>query len=207
MNKLPSFVKNIGRLAAPRNLVLSQAIGLCPLLAASVTLKNGVVLTCAMALTLLVTALFAGVLGNKMAAWLRPPFYVLLGGLCTTLTLFVLDEWISTELYASLYLFLPLIAVNSLLLCLPSGESAERLSQTVSEAIGAAIGYGFAVCALSALREVLTLNTLWDVPVQVSVKLPALAWPFAALLLLAPASALLQMLRRRFARKEVSDSD
>ena len=202
-----SFWKTIGRLAAPRNLALSQAIGLCPLLAAGTTLKNGVTLAAAMALALLLTALFAGLLGRRMATWLRPPMYVIMGGLSVLATMYCLDEWISTELYASLYLFLPLIAVNTLLLCFPAGESAERLSRTLAEAVGAALGYGFVVCALSALRELMAYNTVWGVPVELSFKLPAVAWPFAALLLLSMMAALLQTLRRRFDEKEVSSDD
>ena len=55
-----------------KNVVLVQAAGLCPILAAGVSLQNGVVLTVCTMLILVFCGLFMSLIGNKLAAWFRP---------------------------------------------------------------------------------------------------------------------------------------
>ena len=56
-----------------KNIVLVQALGLCPIIAAGTTLQYGVVLAICTAAVLLPTSLRMSLIGEKIPAWLRPP--------------------------------------------------------------------------------------------------------------------------------------
>lgn len=96
------------------NIVLIQAIGICPIIAVGTTLKYGVALTLCTAAVLLPTSLFMSLYGDKLPAAARPPVYTLGASALLVGVAFLVERFISTELYASLYLFLPLMAVNTI---------------------------------------------------------------------------------------------
>ena len=103
------FVEN----AVSNNIVLFQALGLCPVIAAGVTLQSGVALTVCSAAVLLPLSFVIALVGNHLPKWLRPALYVVLASLLLVGMAFLLGQYISPELYARLYLFIPLMAVNS----------------------------------------------------------------------------------------------
>ena len=196
------FVEN----AVTNNIVLFQGMGLCPVIAAGVTLKNGVVLTACTAAVLLPLSVLFSIWGNRLSKWLRPAVYVLLASLLLVGAAYLLETRISPELYAKLYLFIPLMGVN--LLYTRSMDFVVRapLAETTMDALGSAVGFGAVICLISALREMAISNTLWDRPLHFTVDLPEAASPFAAFILLGFMSALLQWGRQRvsayFRRKE-----
>lgn len=52
--------------------------------------------------------------GEKIPSWLRPPVYTVGASLLLLLAAFILDSFISTDIYAKLYLYLPLMEVNTI---------------------------------------------------------------------------------------------
>ena len=187
------FVEN----AITDNFVLIQALGLCPILAAGVTLKQGVALTVCAAVVMLPLSFVMGMLGNRLAKWLRPALYALLASLLMVGASYVMETYISPELYARLYLFIPLMAVNMLYTRSAGLTSVIRPVATIVDALGSTVGFGIVICALSALREMAISDTLWDIPLGYTVALPEAAAPFAAFILLGFMSATLQWCRSR----------
>lgn len=187
------FVEN----AVTNNVVLAQALGLFPIIAAGVTLKNGVALTLCTAVVMLPLSLLISFVGKFLPRWLRPVLYVLLASLLLVGVSFLLEAYISPELYARLYLFIPLIAVN-MLYSRSLGAAAEvRPAETVVDALGSTVGFGVVICLISALREMAISGTLWDKPLGFALHLPEAAAPFTAFILLGFLSALLQWVRHR----------
>ena len=83
------------------NIVLIQAIGICPIIAVGTNLKYGVALTLCTAAVLLPTSLFMSLYGDKLPAAARPPVYTLGASALLVGVAFLVDRFISTELYAS----------------------------------------------------------------------------------------------------------
>lgn len=192
--------------AVTQNIVLVQAIGLCPIIAAGVTLQNGVALTACTAVVLLPLSLIMPFIGNRLPKWLRPVVYVLLAALLLVGVAYLLETYISPELYAQLYVFIPLIAVNMLHAHNSSMAQTMHPLETLFESLGSIVGFGVVICALSAVREIAINGTLWGKPVGTGYVLPEVASPFTAFLLLGFMSALLQWVRHRvsayFRKKE-----
>lgn len=190
-----SFVET----AVTKNLVLTQAIGMCPIIAAGVTLQNGVTLTFFTAAVLIPLSLLMPLIGNRLPRWLRPVLYVLLAALALVGASYLLETFISPELYAQLYVFIPLIAVNMLRAHSSTMAHTMHPLETALEALGSTIGFGAVICVISAIREVTISATLWGVPVGSGFTLPEAAAPFAAFIMLGFMSALLQWTRHRIA--------
>ncbi|MBQ1951023.1 MAG: hypothetical protein II363_05480 [Clostridia bacterium] len=186
------FVDN----AVTNNIVLIQALGLCPIIAAGTTLKNGVALTVCAAVILLPLSFIVSLLGERLPKWLRPAVYVVIGSLLMVGAAYVMETSISPELYAKLYLFIPLMAVNMLYTRSGGMTTVIYPLATIADALGSTVGFGIVICLISALREITISSTLWDVPLGYTVSLPEVAAPFAAFILLGFLSALLQWSRQ-----------
>lgn len=194
-----------------RNIVLVKMIGLCPLLVVAVNLKYGVTLTVCAGVALIPAALLMSLVGNKLKPAMRAPLYTLLASLLLVGAAYVVDTYISPELYAALYLYLPLMAVNTLVTYRAGGFAVTSGSASaLADAFGSTMGFGLVICLVSAVRELLAFGTLWDVPLLAEPVLPAAASPFAAFMIVALLAALLQFVRallRRFVEGEVTGAD
>ena len=188
------------------NIVLIQALGLCPIIGAATTLQNGVILSVCTAAVLLPLSLIMALISPWLPKWLRPAIYVLLASLSLVGASFVISNHVSGELYANLHHFIPLIAVNMLYARTVGFSSIAHPVSTVVDAFGSTLGFGIVICGISALREVLAYGTLWDRPVDISWSLPHADTPFVAFILLGMMAAALQWSRQRisafFHRKE-----
>lgn len=183
--------------AVTHNVVLAQAMGLCPIIAAGISLKNGVALTVCTAVVMLPLSLIISLVGSRLPKWLRPVLYVLLASLLLVATAFTMEKFISPELYARLYIFIPLIAVNMLHFRSIGSAATVKPIETVIDALGSTIGFGTIICLISALREIAISGTIWDQPLGMTVHLPEAAAPFTAFILLGFMSALLQWTQHR----------
>lgn len=181
--------------------MLVQAIGLCPIIAAGTTLQYGVVLAICTAAVLLPTSLLMSVVGEKIPAWLRPPIYTVGASLLLLLAAIIVDRYISHEIYAYLYLHLPLMAVNTIFTYRAGGFSvSNRPAAALVDALGSSVGFGLVICAASALRELAIYGTLWGNPMGFSFRFPEAALPFAGFLLLGFMAAILQRIKSLLSR-------
>lgn len=188
------------------NLVLVQSLGLCPIIAAGVSLQNAVVLTACTMLILPLSTLLMLAIGSKLSPTFQPPVYTLFAAILLFLAAFVLNQFISTELYASLYLFLPLMSVTTLFSYHGGGQHGSLQPWiALLDSLASAIGFGLVICLVGALREMLTQNTIWGVPVPISMKLPESAVSFSAFILLGVMAAGLQHLKNKAAARRMQE--
>lgn len=190
-----------------KNIVLVQAIGICPIIAVGTTLQYGVALTLCTMAVLLPTSLFMSFYGDRLPALLRPPVYTLGASLLLVGAAYLVEHAISTELYAALYLFLPLMAVNTIFTYRAGGFSvSNRPAAALVDALGSSLGFGLVICIVSALRELATTGTLWGVDMGFELRLSEAAQPFAAFIMLGFMAAFLQWIKAGvshfFQRKE-----
>lgn len=144
-----------------QNTGLVQLLGLCPILAVSTTLVNGVSLGLA---TILVMALSNGVvagLRNLIPYEIRIPVFILIIAALVTVLDLAMNAWLHS-LYLVLGIFVPLIVTNCIVLARVEAFAAKNgvLASTID---GAAMGVGLVVvlAILGAAREVLGSGTLF----------------------------------------------
>lgn len=143
------------------NLALVQLLGLCPLLAVTTSLVNGLALGIATLIVVLLSSTAVSLLRSVLVPGIRIPLFLLLIAAIVTcvdlLTNAVLDE-----LHEALGLFLPLIVTNCGLVA--QAETVAR-GRPVWFALlsGLSMGLGFlaVLTLLGALRELLGSGTLF----------------------------------------------
>lgn len=142
------------------NPALVQLLGLCPLLAVTTTLVNGLMLGLATTTVLLLTNISISLMRSALVPVVRIPLFVLIiASLVTSIDL--LTSALFFELHETLGLFIPLIITNCAILA-QAETVASRRPVGFSAASGLAAGVGFCgvLVALGAIREVLGSGTL-----------------------------------------------
>jgi len=143
------------------NPIFVQAIALCPALAVSGTVFNGLGMGLATAFVLLLTNVIISALRGFMPQKVRIPcFVVIIAGAVTAVSMLI--EAFIPVLHANLGIFLPLIAVNCIVLA--RGESfAFKNSplRSAFDALGMGLGFTIAMVMLAAIREILGFGTLF----------------------------------------------
>lgn len=194
--------------ALTNNIVLVKAVGLCPIIAGGVNLKYGVALTVCTLAVLLPSCLFMAGVGDRLPKWLLPPVYTLAATAMMVGAGAVVSQLIAPELYAALYLYLPLMVVSTIFTYHAGGFSAgTHPLLAAADALGSSLGFGLVICVISALREVLANGTLWDIPLPFEWRFSSAALPFFAFILLAFAAAAWQAVKNRRASRRNGEEE
>jgi len=143
------------------NPALVQLVGLCPLLAVTTSVVNGLTLGLATLAVLLATNVLISLLRGALVPSVRIPLFVLIiASLVTSIDL--LTNALFYDLHEVLGLFIPLIITNCAILA-QAETVASREPVLVSAASGMATGLGFlaVLVLLGALREAFGGGTLF----------------------------------------------
>ena len=145
------------------NLALAQLLGLCPLLAVTTTVVNGVALGLASAAVVVIASTAMSALKRALKPAARLPVALLiLATLVTVVDLF--SEALFYDLHGKLGIFIPLIVVNSGLLVHAENVASRRsVGFTFLSALATGLGFLLAFLALGALREIVGHGTLLSV--------------------------------------------
>ncbi|MBP5303635.1 MAG: YwiC-like family protein [Clostridia bacterium] len=186
------------------NLVLVQAIGLCPIIAGGTTLKRAVALTVCTFLALVPTSFLMSLIGKRLPRDFHPPLYALLSMGALFGIAYLLNTYVSTELYASLYLFLPLLAINTLL-AYHNDSRPPHLGLDILESFATTLGFGVVICVVGAIREVVALNSIWNIPLSLQIDFPEITVSFSAFILVGLMAACLQWIKNKSVGKTAEE--
>ncbi|MBT8142310.1 MAG: electron transport complex subunit E [Gammaproteobacteria bacterium] len=137
-----------------------QLLGLCPLLAVSGTLINGLGLGLATLFVLMFSNLSVSLIRNIVRPEVRIPVYVLIIAALVTCVELVMNAYLH-ELFLALGIFIPLIVTNCAII--GRAESfASKNSPLLSMLDGFSMGAGFALVlvVLGAIRELVGYGSL-----------------------------------------------
>jgi len=137
------------------NPVLVLLIGLCPTLAVSTTAFN--------ALGMGAAVIFVLVLSNFTIALIKPftpneiriPIFIIVISTFVTIIDYVMHAYLP-DLYGALGIFVPLIAVNCIILGRAEAFAYKHsVIQSILDGFGSGIGFTLAIFAMGAIREIL----------------------------------------------------
>jgi electron transport complex protein RnfE len=144
-----------------QNTGLVVLLGLCPLLAVSGTVVNGLGLGLATTLTLVCSNLAVSLSRRLLRPEIRIPAYVLIIASVVTTIQLLMQAWFH-DLYLVLGIFIPLIVTN----CAIIGRAEAFASRNpplpaALDGLATGLGFSLALVALGAFREVLGHGTLF----------------------------------------------
>jgi electron transport complex protein RnfE len=160
------------------NPALVQLLGLCPLLAVTTSVVNGVTLGVATTVVLIATNTLVSLMRGALVPVVRIPLFVLIiASLVTSIDL--LMNALLFDLHEILGLFIPLIITNCAVLAQAETiASREPVWRAALAGLGAGIGTVAVLAALGALREITGSGTLFAGMSMLFGEI-ANAWPIA----------------------------
>ena len=143
-----------------QNTGLVVLLGLCPLLAVSSTVGNGLGLGLATTLTLVASNLSVSLLRGLLRPEIRiPAFVLIIASVVTAIELLMRAYW--HELYLALGIFIPLIVTNCAIIGRAEAfASRNRPLAAVADGLGTGLGFCLTLVLLGALREIIGRGTL-----------------------------------------------
>jgi len=144
------------------NPALVQMLGLCPLLAVTSSLVNGLGMGLATTLVLAGSNLTVSLIRNLVRPEIRIPVFVLVIASFVTIVELVMSAYLH-ELYRVLGIFIPLIVTNcSIIARAESFASKHPAGHSLVDGLAMGLGFAAVLVALGALRELLGHGTLFS---------------------------------------------
>lgn len=156
MKLLGEFIKGLWR----ENPTFRLVLGLCPTLAVSTSVMNGIGMGLAAMFVLVGSNIFVSLVRSIVPEKIRIPCYIVI--IATFVTIADLFMKAYTPLLSrSLGIFIPLIVVNCIVLGRAEAfSSKEPVSKSILDAVGMGLGFTWALILISAIREALGNGTL-----------------------------------------------
>ena len=143
------------------NVVFSQLLALCPLLAVTGTATNGLGMGLATLAVMVISALAVAILRGLITPEVRIPVFVLIIATIVTLVDMAMNAWVH-DLHKILGLFIPLIVTNCAILGrAESFSSRNNILPSMTDGLMMGIGFTFALVSLGVIREALGSGTLF----------------------------------------------
>lgn len=142
-----------------------QLLGMCPTLAVTTSLKNGLGMGLSATAVLIMSNILVSALRKAIPEKVRIAAYVVIIATFVTIVQMVLQAFVPS-LYASLGLFIPLIVVNCIILARAEAfASKNSVAKSALDGVGMGLGFTGALCIISAVREILGAGTIWGMKV------------------------------------------
>lgn len=143
------------------NPILVLALGLCPALAVSTSLQNGVGMGLAATFVLTCSNIIVSMIKKMIPVKVRIPCYIVVIATFVTIVQLIMKAYFP-DLNKSLGIYVPLIVVNCVILGRAEAfASKNNLFHSLVDGIAMGLGFTIALCILSIIREILGSNKLW----------------------------------------------
>jgi electron transport complex protein RnfE len=157
----PSYRQIIGDGLWTNNVVFSQLLALCPLLAVTSTATNGLGMGLASTVVMVCSNLLVSLCRNMISKDVRIPIFVLIIATLVTLVDLLMNAWIH-EMHKVLGLFIPLIVTNCMILGRAEAfASRHPVLPALLDGLMMGLGFTLALVLLGAVREILGSGTLF----------------------------------------------
>jgi electron transport complex protein RnfE len=142
------------------NPILVLALGLCPSLAVSTSLLNGIGMGLAVTFVLICSNTMLSLVKRAIPGQIRIPCYILVIAAFVTIVQLLMEAYFP-QINRQLGIYVPLIVVNCLILGRAEAfASKNNLPRSVLDGIVMGLGFTLALGVLSAIRELLGTNRL-----------------------------------------------
>lgn len=142
------------------NAGLVQLLGLCPLLAITTTVVNGLGLGIATTLTLVASNVIVSLIRKLVRPEVRIPVFVLVIASVVTVIELAMNAWLH-DLYKILGIFIPLIVTNCAIIGrAESFASRHSIDRALLDGLAMGIGFTLVLITLGGMRELIGQGTL-----------------------------------------------
>lgn len=149
-----------------QNPVFKQALGLCPTLAVTGSIENGLGMGIASTFVLLCSNLLVSLVRKGVPNKIRIPIYIVVIASFVTIVDLAMAGFVP-DLHKSLGIFVPLIVVNCMILGrAESFAGKNKVGLSLLDGLGMGVGFTLALVIIGAIRELLGNGSLLGIPVM-----------------------------------------
>jgi electron transport complex protein RnfE len=149
-----------------QNPVFKQALGLCPTLAVTGSVANGLGMGLASTFVLICSNLLISMIRKGVPTKIRIPIYIVVIASFVTVVDLSMAGFLPA-LHKSLGIFVPLIVVNCMILGRAEAFAGRnRVWSSFIDGLGMGVGFTFALVLLGAIRELLGNGSLMGIPMM-----------------------------------------
>ena len=159
------FTKGLWDEIPPFRLVL----GLCPVLAVTKTVENGIGMGLATTFVLVCSNILVSSLRKAIPSKVRIACFIIIIATFVTVVELVMQAF-TYPLFLKLGIFIPLIVVNCIVLGRAEAFASKNgIIASLADGLGIGIGFTLALGALGAVRELFGTGilTIWEKPIQI----------------------------------------
>ena len=159
------FTKGLWAEIPPFRLVL----GLCPVLAVTKTVENGIGMGLATTFVLVCSNILVSSLRKVIPTKVRIACFIIIIATFVTVVELVMQAF-TYPLFLKLGIFIPLIVVNCIVLGRSEAfASKNNVVKSLADGLGIGIGFTLSLATLGAVRELFGNGTLtiWETPIQI----------------------------------------
>ena len=154
------------------NPTLRQMLGLCPTLAVTTAVTNGIGMGVATTFVLVCSGIVVSLLRNIIPTTMRLPAFITVIAGFVTIVMMVVEAYLP-DLNQALGIYLPLIVVN----CIVLGRaevfaSKHPVKDAALDGLGMGAGFTLTLVLMSAIRELLGAGTLLGFPILLGIVEP-----------------------------------
>ncbi len=174
-NRLKIFTNGLVK----ENPVLVLALGTCPTLAVSTTAAAGLAMGLSVLFVLVFTNMAVSALKRVVPSNVRLPSYLIITSTLVTFVQLTIKAYIPW-LDARLGVYLPLIAVNCLILGRAEAFASRRsIVDSAMDGLGMGLGYAIVITVVSCVREIWGSGTIFGAPVPIEYYTPTAIFAIA----------------------------
>ncbi|MGD8628392.1 MAG: electron transport complex subunit E [bacterium] len=156
-----SLAKEFTKGFVSENPVFRLALGLCPVLAVTTSLKNGVGMGLAATFVLVGSNVIVSLVRKGIPARIRIPCYIVVIASFVTVVDLVMAGY-TPELHKNLGIFIPLIVVNCIILGRAEAfASKNSVGRSLIDGLGMGLGFTAALIVIASVREILGSGKIW----------------------------------------------
>ena len=162
------MIKTIKNGIIKDNPTFVQLLGMCPTLAVTTSLANGIGMGLSVTFVLTLSNILVSLLRKMIPQKIRIAAYVVIIATFVTVVDLVLKAYVPA-LSQSLGLFIPLIVVNCIILARAEAFASKNgVLKSAADGIGMGLGFTIALSVISSIREILGNGTILGMSVGIS---------------------------------------
>ncbi|MCM8786510.1 MAG: electron transport complex subunit E [Candidatus Omnitrophica bacterium] len=179
-NKFKEFLKGLIK----ENPTFVLMLGLCPTLAISTTIKNGLGMGVATTFVLIGSNAMINLIRKIVPDKIRIPCFIVVIASFVTIVELIMKAYVPI-LDRALGIYIPLIVVNCIVLARAEAfASKETFLNSILDGLGMGCGFTLALLLISTIRETLGMGTFFDYKIKGFEPIFLLSLPSGALLII-----------------------
>ncbi len=194
---MSDLLKTVKNGIVDENPTFVQLIGMCPTLAVTTSLANGIGMGLSATVVLVLSNVVISLLRKLIPSKVRIAAYVAIIATFVTVIDLMLQAFVPS-LSESLGIFIPLIVVNCIILARAEAFASKNgVIKSAADGLGMGLGFTIALSLISAIREILGAGTILGFSVGISTPATVMILPPGGFLTLGLILGIMNVIKNR----------